>query len=62
MSKGELIEAIRRFNRTVSQEFLARFGEEDLKAYLERICNTAPPAPAARLRATVDAQAALNVA
>ncbi len=37
MSKSELIEAIRRLNRTVSAEFLNRFGETDLKAYLERI-------------------------
>lgn len=37
MSKSELIEAIRRLNRTVSAEFLNRFGEPDLKAYLERI-------------------------
>jgi hypothetical protein len=37
MSKSELIEAIRQLNRTVSAEFLSRFGESDLKAYLERI-------------------------
>jgi hypothetical protein len=37
MSKGELIAAIRQLNRSVSEEFLQRFGEGDLRAYLERI-------------------------
>jgi hypothetical protein len=37
MSKNELIEAIRRLNRSVSADFLSRFGEPDLRAYLERI-------------------------
>ena len=62
MSKGELIDAIRRFNRTVSQEFLARFGEEDLKAYLERICSIAPQALANNVHATVDSQSTLKMA
>jgi len=45
MSKRELIDAIRMHNRTVSPEFLARFGEHDLKAYLDRICGIAPAPP-----------------
>jgi cyclopropane fatty-acyl-phospholipid synthase-like methyltransferase len=42
MGKGELIAAIRRLNRTVSVEFLQRFGEPDLRAYLERIAAVLP--------------------
>lgn len=38
MSKSELIDAIREHNRTVSPEFLDRFTETDLKAYLDRVC------------------------
>jgi hypothetical protein len=38
MSKRELIDAIRQHNRTATPEFLARFAESDLKAYLERVC------------------------
>ncbi len=38
MSKRELIDAILRYNRTAAPEFLARFAETELKAYLERIC------------------------
>jgi len=37
MSKRELIDAIRQHNRTVPPEFLARFAESDLKAYLDRV-------------------------
>ena len=38
MSKRELIDAIIKFNRTASPEFLSRFAESDLKAYLDRVC------------------------
>jgi hypothetical protein len=38
MSKRELINAIIEHNRTAAPEFLARFDETDLKAYLERVC------------------------
>ena len=67
MSKGELIAAIRRLNQTVSEEFLQRFGETDLLAYLERIAAVLPPgprAPASRsgLGATVDARQDLIIA
>ncbi len=37
MSKRELIDAILRYNRTAAPEFLARFTEPDLKAYLDRV-------------------------
>ena len=37
MSKRELIDAIRIHNRTVSPEFLSRFAEPDLQAYLNRV-------------------------
>ena len=47
MSKRELIEAIRQHNRTVKTEFLERFEERDLQAYLDRVCSvnidTPPP-------------------
>ena len=47
MSKRELIEAIRNFNRTVTAEFLERFDVRDLQAYLDRVCsvNTSTPPP-----------------
>ena len=60
MSKRELIDAIRQHNRTVAPEFLARFGETDLKAYLERVCTVVPVS--GRLQTTVDAKRELLVA
>ncbi len=65
MGKGELIAAIRRLNQTVSEEFLQRFGERDLRAYLERIAAVLP-APgdaevAPGLRATIDARQKLSL-
>jgi hypothetical protein len=68
MSKNELIEAIRRLNRTVSAEFLNRFGETDLRAYLERIAGVlGVPAPESRemrreMCTTIDADQDLNIA
>jgi len=38
MSKRELINAILEYNRTAAPEFLAKFDEQDLKAYLDRVC------------------------
>ena len=37
MSKRELIDAIRRVNRSAAPEFLALFAEGELKAYLARV-------------------------
>ena len=48
MSKRELIEAIRQFNRTVTSEFLERFDVRDLQAYLDRICSVSLPRESAR--------------
>ncbi len=42
MSKREIIDNILKFNRTAAMEFLDRFKEEDLKAYLERVRTTHP--------------------
>jgi hypothetical protein len=44
MSKRELIDAIIKHNNTAAPEFLARFAESDLKAYLDRVCML-PPQP-----------------
>ncbi len=44
MSKRELIEAIIKHNTTAAPEFLARFAESDLKAYLDRVCIVQPQA------------------
>ena len=62
MSKRELIDAIRRHNRTVAPEFLARFEEQDLKAYLDRVCAVMPVALPPRVEAAVDAKRQLLVA
>jgi hypothetical protein len=67
MSKGELISAIRRLNRTVSEEFLQRFGETELRAYLERVASVFPSASRAvevgsAFGATLDARQDLIVA
>jgi len=43
MSKRELIDAILKHNRTAAPEFLARFAESELKAYLDRVCGIAQP-------------------
>lgn len=62
MSKRELIDAIREHNRTVSPEFLARFRDADLQAYLERVSVKRRPREMPRMRATVDAKESLIVA
>ena len=61
MSKRELIDAIRAHNRTAAPEFLALFGESDLKAYLDRVCLVVPAVPPPRVHPTVDARRALIV-
>ncbi|MCL2647480.1 MAG: hypothetical protein FWD61_10835 [Phycisphaerales bacterium] len=38
MSKRQLIDEILRVNRTATPEFLAKFDENALKAYLDRVC------------------------
>ena len=42
MSKRELIDTILQYNRSAAPEFLARFAETDLKAYLDRVCQVSP--------------------
>jgi len=37
MDKRELIDCICEINRSAKPEFLAKFSEEDLKAYLEHL-------------------------
>lgn len=37
MDKTELIERIREINKTAKPEFLAKFSEKELKAYLEHL-------------------------
>jgi hypothetical protein len=37
MSKRELIDEILQHNRTAAPEFLAKFAESELKAYLQRV-------------------------
>ena len=39
MSKQQMIQAIRERNRSVSDEFLVRFDEKALGAYLRRLTN-----------------------
>ena len=62
MSKRELIDAIRQHNHSVAPEFLARFTETDLKAYLDRICLVTSPEPPPRMTTTVNAKQQLIVA
>jgi hypothetical protein len=37
MDKTQLIESIREINKSAKPEFLARFSEEDLRAYLRHL-------------------------
>ena len=64
MSKRELIDAIRQHNRSVAPEFLARFAESDLKAYLTRVTDVTGPSPpgGSRVTTTVDAKQELVLA
>jgi hypothetical protein len=54
MCKRELIDAILQHNRTATPEFLARFAESDLKAYLERVCMIASASVAQRVQTAMD--------
>jgi len=47
MDKKELIERICSINRTAKPEFLSKFSEEDLNAYLEHLLKAETAAPAA---------------
>jgi hypothetical protein len=63
MSKRELIDAILKHNRSAAPEFLARFNENDLKAYLERMSIiTSAPRGDYRVRTAVDSRQALVLA
>lgn len=42
MSKSEAIWAIRNVNTSVSEDFLADFSEQELKAYLLRLSDASP--------------------
>jgi len=42
MDKTELIESIREINKTAKPEFLARFSEKELHAYLEHLAELSP--------------------
>jgi hypothetical protein len=61
MSKRELIDAIIQHNRTATPEFLARFAESELKAYLDRVCLICT-GRGIRIQTTVAAQQQLQVA
>jgi|GEM_PF-4924804 len=61
MSKRELIDAILQVNRSAAPEFLARFKETDLQAYLERVV-AVTPRHRDTFRPTIDAAQQLLVA
>ena len=42
MDKTELIECIREINKTARPEFLAKFSEKELNAYLEHLMELNP--------------------
>jgi len=42
MDKTELIESIREINKTAKPEFLAKFSERELHAYLEHLSELSP--------------------
>ncbi len=62
MSKRELIDAIIQHNRTASPEFLARFAETELKAYLDRVALLGRARDRFNIRTTVGAGHELQVA
>lgn len=45
MSKKDLVETIRKLNPTAPEDFLARFSEADLIAYLHQLQEAARPSP-----------------
>ena len=48
MEKNELIKSILQFNVSTSADFLGRFSESDLKAYLDRVSLVCTPTTAKR--------------
>ena len=62
MSKRELIDAILQHNRTAAPEFLARFAESDLKAYLDRVCTISPVKSWQQISTTTSSQKQLVMA
>lgn len=42
MDKTELIEEIREINKTAKPEFLAKFSEKELRAYLKHLLQLTP--------------------
>ena len=48
MEKNELIKSILQFNVSTTADFLGRFSESDLKAYLDRVSLVCTPAMAKR--------------
>lgn len=42
MDKTELIESIREINKTAKPEFLAKFSEQELRAYLKHLMQLTP--------------------
>jgi len=42
MDKTELIESIREINKSAKPEFLAKFSEKELNAYLEHLAELSP--------------------
>lgn len=62
MSKRELIDAIRQVNRSAAPEFLARFAEEELQAYLQRVWAVSDARRHPGLRPTVPADRQLVMA
>ncbi len=57
MSKSELITAILQINRTAAPEFLQRFREPELEAYLKRVKVVNSPRPARKPAAMAAARA-----
>jgi len=62
MSKRELIDAIIQHNRTAAPEFLARFAESELKAYLDRVALLGRSQSMGGVRTTIDSQRTLQMA
>ena len=61
MSKRELIDAILQYNRTAAPEFLAKFGEKELEAYLSRVESVTPARIANAIRQSVQSQGSMLV-
>jgi hypothetical protein len=59
MSKRELIDAILQYNRTAAPEFLAKFQEKELEAYLSRVEAITPARVRSAIRASVASQASM---